>query len=365
MNIGIFVYTPAQVHFYKNIAKNLEENGNNVIFLARDYGDTLPVMDEIGIKYHVFSKSSESKFSKMIDLPFSFFRAYGYLNNIKPDILLGSCGVESHTSLLFKIPSIAFSDSEPHINIFFLIQYKIFMPFTNSIITPDSFLDDLGKKQIKVESFKELSYLHPNFFKPDASIFDLLKIDKNEEFVILRFNAFDAIHDTGIGSFSLEEKRKLVKKLEKYARVFISSEKKIPKDLEKYMLRIPKHKIHDCLYYAKLIITDTQTMTTEAGILGTPAIRCNSFVGKNDMGNFTELEQKYGLIFNYRSPIQAIQKAEELIQNPNLKEEWKSKKQKLLNDKINLTAFMVWYIENFPKSFKEMKENPDLQYRFK
>ena len=41
------------------------------------------------------------------------------------------------------------------------------------------------------------------------------------------------------------------------------------------------------------------------------------------------------------------------------------RRQKLLDDKINLTSFMVWYIENFPESFKEMKENPDVQYNFK
>ena len=365
MKVGIFVYTPAQTHFYKNIAKSLEDKGNKVIFLARDYGENIAVLNGSGIKYFIFSKPSKSKISKILDLPFSVFKAYNYLHSFKPDIILGSCGCQSFVSLFLKKPSIAFNDSEPHISLSFLIQFKIFLPFTDSIISPDSFLDDLGEKQIKVNSFKELSYLHPNFFKPDASIFDLLKIDKNEEFLILRFNAFDAVHDPGIESFSLEEKIKLVKKLEKYARVFVSSEKKVPKDLEKYKLDIPKHRIHDCLYYAKLIITDTQTMTTEAGILGTPAIRCNSFVGKNDMGNFIELEQKYGLIFNYRSPIQAIKKAEELIQDPNLREEWRKRKQKLLNDKINLTAFMVWFVENFPESFKKMKEKPELQYRFK
>ena len=38
---------------------------------------------------------------------------------------------------------------------------------------------------------------------------------------------------------------------------------------------------------------------------------------------------------------------------------------KLLKDKIDLTAFMVWFIENFPESFKEFKENPEIQWRFK
>jgi hypothetical protein len=147
--------------------------------------------------------------------------------------------------------------------------------------------------------------------------------------------------------------------------VFISAEKKVPQDLEKYLLNIPKHKIHDCLYYAKMCVTDTQTMTTEAGILGTPVIRCNSFVGKNDMGNFIELEQQYKLIFSYRDPEQAIEKALILIKDKDIKKEWNEKKQKLLSDKIDITAFLVWYIENYPESFREMKNNPETQYRFK
>lgn len=30
----------------------------------------------------------------------------------------------------------------------------------------------------------------------------------------------------------------------------------------------------------------------------------------------------------------------------------------MLSDKIDVTAFMVWFIENYPKSAKIMKENP-------
>ena len=42
-----------------------------------------------------------------------------------------------------------------------------------------------------------------------------------------------------------------------------------------------------------MVVADTQTIVTEAAVLGTPAIRYNSFAGENDMGNFVELEQKY------------------------------------------------------------------------
>jgi predicted glycosyltransferase len=97
-------------------------------------------------------------------------------------------------------------------------------------------------------------------------------------------------------------------------------------------------------------------MATESAILGTPSIYVSSLVGT--MGNFIELEQKYGLIFNYNDPDKAMNKAMELIQKPDIKKEWKKKREKLLTDKIDVTAFVVKLIENYPDSFKEMKENP-------
>ena len=323
------------------------------------------MINGLGLKFLIYAKSPESKVAKITNLPSNVLTAHKLLKKNKPKILLGFGGPETYSALLLRCPSIVFIDSEPHINLSYLIQYKMFMPFVDSIVTPKTFSDNLGKKQIKVDSYKEMAYLHPRYFTPDKNIFKWLKIEKNENFVIIRFNAFDAVHDSGIGGFLLEEKRRLIYELQKYIRVFISSEKKVPKDLEKYLLDIPKQKIHDCLYFAKMLVTDTQTMTTEAGILGTPVIRCNSFVGTNDMGNFIELEHKYKLIFSYRNPNLAIEKALALVQDPNIKKEWNKKKQKLLSDKIDITAFMVWYIENYPESFKEIKDNPEIQYRFR
>ena len=34
-------------------------------------------------------------------------------------------------------------------------------------------------------------------------------------------------------------------------------------------------------------------------------------------------------------------------------------------DKIDVTAFMVWFIENYPNSIKYIKATPDYQFEFK
>lgn len=349
MKIAFFLNTPAHVHLYKNVIKSLEAKGHEAIILARNYGDTVNLLNEMNFKYFVYANVPDSKYGKILALPFNVLTAYNYLRKKKPDILIGMGVYSAYTSLLLNKKCIIFNDSEPT-----PYQFMLFKPFVDVILTPSSFTKDLGPKHIKFNSFKEIAYLHKNYFTPDPSIYDFLGINKNEDYVLLRFNAFDAVHDLGINGFSVDQKRLLANELSKHARIFISSEVKLPDDFNKYLLKIPKSRIHDILYYAKLVVADTQTITTESAILGTPVIRFNSFVGKSDMGNFIELENKYHLIFSYNDPEKAISKASELIQKPNLKNEWKFRRDKLLTDKIDTTQFLVSFIGDYPESLKKI-----------
>ena len=119
------------------------------------------------------------------------------------------------------------------------------------------------------------------------------------------------------------------------------------------------------MYYATMFIGDSQTMTSEAAVLGTPSIRCNTFVGR--IHYLEEEEYKYGLTYGFR-PDQTeamFQKIEELLVMPNLKQEWQARRQKMLSEKIDYSRFLTWFIENYPESARIMRENPDYQWRFK
>ena len=357
MRVSIFLNTPAQVYFYKKIAEGLEKRGHEVMFLVRDYGETIELLNELGLKYFVYSKPEKSKYRKIMNLPFAVYKATCQLLKFKPDIITGFGTYDAFSSFFLRKPCIVFTDSEPRVNLSLSIQFKLFMPLLKVIITPTFFLDDLGPKQIRINSCKELAYLHLDYYKPNEDIFDLLKLREHEDYAVVRFNSFDATHDIGVKGFRLQDKIALVKMLSEYIKVFISFEGAVPKEIERYKLKTPKSRIHDVLYYAKLFVADTQTMSMEAAILGTPVIRCNSFVGEKDMGGVIELENKYGLIFNIRDPKIAIRKAEELIQKPNLKREWRDKKGRLLEDKCDITKFMISFIENYPQSIKDIKES--------
>ena len=291
MRIGLLVNTPAQVHFWKFIVRELSKRGHEIMILFRDRGETLELAKEVGMEGQVYAIARGGGFSKAFSFPLDVLRAAMILREFKPDLVLdfGIYGVA--VARLLRARSLVFTDSEPSIMRLYEIQYRLLMPFVDKVVTPSFFRDDLGPKQVRVDSLKELAYLHPDYFIPDRSVLDLVGARVGERYVVIRFNDLAGVHDIGLSGFSLARKVELVRSLEEAElRVFVSFEGKVPVELEKYRLSIPKSRIHDLLYYADLLVTDTQTMATEAAILGTPVIRCNSFVGTKDMGNFKVLE---------------------------------------------------------------------------
>jgi predicted glycosyltransferase len=242
---------------------------------------------------------------------------------------------------------------------------NITVPFTDVIFTPSCFKKDLGKKQIRYNGYHELAYLHPNYFTPNPAVLDEIGLSKDDTFIILRFVSWSASHDVGHSGLTIDTKRKAVKEFEKYGHVFITSESPLSEEFERYRIAVSPEKIHDLMFYATLLYGESATMASECAVLGTHAIYCD-FAGR---GYTDEEEEKYGLVFNFKldeeSQRKSLEKAVELFGDNNLKSLGRKKREKLLEDKIDVTAFMVWFVENYPESFREMKENPRIQERFK
>ncbi len=350
MRVLFNVGHPAQVHFFRNAIRILESKGHICKMTAVAKDVSLDLLDAYGFEYDIVGSACPTLFSKAVELLKIEKRLYKIARSFKPDILVGGSGnaYSAHVGKLIHKPSIVFEDSEKG-----TIEHLLTDRFASVIFTPSSYKKKIGDNQLYLNGYKELAYLHPDYFHPSQAALNELGLTTEDRYVIFRFVTWNADHD--IGHHGIENKIKFAQELEKYGRVLITSEGKLEPELEKYRVRVSPEKIHDLLYYAQMFVGDSQTMTTEAAVLGVPAIRCNSFVGKDDMSNFIELEEKYDLIFNYSDSEAALNKALELVKVPTLKEEWSKKREKLLNDKIDVTAFIVWFIENYPESLKETK----------
>jgi predicted glycosyltransferase len=260
---------------------------------------------------------------------------------------------------LLRKPHISFEDT------FNFEQINLYKPFTKVILSSDYDHPELGRKDIRYAGYHELAYLHENKFKSDSGIIDLLKLKPDEKFVLLRFVAFDATHDKRHKGISKENKVKLFNDFSGIAKVLISSERELPAELEPYRIMIPPEKMHDVIAISDLLFSESATMTSEAAVLGVPAI----YVDRKGRYYTKELEEKYNLVYNYSDSesdqAKAIEKGIEILSTDGIKEIWQKKRLRMLQDKIDVTDFLVWFIENYPESARIMKEDPGYQERFK
>jgi hypothetical protein len=227
----------------------------------------------------------------------------------------------------------------------------VFARFINQsdiVLTPDCLAgESRGKKHRVYPSYHELAYLHPDRFTPDPSVKLSAGILPAEQYFVLRFNAFNAHHDAGSQGLTSENRIELINLLKPYGRVLITTENITEPEFESYRIAVSPEKIHSLLYYATLFIGDSQTMTTEAALLGTPAFKCNTFAGKLSIPN--EIEQKYKLCFSYQPHEfnNMLENIKQHLEMPGLKQVFGERRASLLKDKTDLTAFLVNLVESY------------------
>ena len=351
---------PAHVHYFKNLMLALQAKGHEIRITARDKEISLYLLNKYGFEYICTSKNRSSILGKGTSLIKNDYIIYKEAKKFNPDILISFfLPFPSHVGRLLKKPVIGFTDTE-HATLNRLLSER----FANIIVTPSCYKNDFPKnKHIKFDGYFELAYLHPNYFTPDSSVLDYFGVEKDEKYIIIRFVSWQASHDIGHSGLSLDMKRKIVNELSKYARVFISSEGGLPDDLKRYQIKIPPEKIHDVLSFATLFIGEGGTMSTECALLGTPNILINPLSKK--VGIHHELQDTYKLKFYFDDINAAQEKILELLHDENIRLIWQERRQRMLSDKIDVTAFMVWFVENYPDSVSLIKENENFQLRFK
>ena len=135
--------------------------------------------------------------------------------------------------------------------------------------------------------------------------------------------------------------------------------------MRQYQLKIKSTDIHHIMSYASLLISDSQSMSVEAAMLGVPNIRFNDFAGRVSV--LEELQNDYHLTLGIMTsePQRLVNEVEKALSNPNIREEYQQRRNKMLDDKIDVTAFLTWYIKDYPQSREIMKNSPNYQYNFK
>jgi len=340
----IYLGHPAHFHLFKVVIKNLEAKSIKVVIAIK----TKDVLEELlissGLKYVNIAPVNKKKAGTKGYVAFAkrLFNLGKLIRKTKPGLMMGTSPEIAVLGKIFGVISHVYSEDDLEVISSFA---KVAGPFATNFICPNCCSAwKWNDKKIGHDSYHELAYLHPNHFTPDPekvkSIFNL-----NERNFILRFVQLTAYHDIGKSGITTELAQKIIDILSPNGKIFITSERELEPQFEKYRIRIPPAEIHHALYYADMCIGDSQTMTAEAAVLGTPAIRFNDFVGV--LAYLEELEHKYHLTYGFKTdkPDAMFAKIKELVETPNLKQEWAKRRAKMLTERIDFAQWMTNLVE--------------------
>lgn len=345
MNILIDIGHPGHVHLLRNVAKELEGKGHRIYYSVRDIPVAKRLMEHYGMKPWLdLGGKKDSLLGKALTVAHQDVEILRFVRKNHIGLGLSSGLVLSHVSKLSKMRSFVFDDDDDAVE---PLSVKYEHPLSNVVFTPDC-IRRKTKHAVYYAGTHELAYLHPHRFTPDPSVLQRAGIQNGERFFIMRFVALKGHHDVGQQGLTMVQKKALVELLKPHGRVIITSERAIEPEFEQYRLPVPPEDIHSLMAYSSMFLGDSQTMTSEAAILGVPALKCNTFAGRLSVPNM--LENRFDLCYAYTPDCfdEMYHRIGQLLSKPQdaLRYEWNQKRQRMLNELVDPTAFFLNYIEN-------------------
>lgn len=385
MNILITSAHPAQVHNFLRIRTNLIKDGHHVYWATTPKDIATNLLDRYGIEYLLLQKAPKSFFGRVRAMVVNLWHLIPFMQRNHIDLVLDR--YEPFTTIaarLLRVPHICLADTEHAAKI-----CQPLMDMASVVLLPLCFWYPTRKDAIRFAGNIELFYTHNNEYTPPAP-WQLLGIKPNTRYALVRFVKWDAYHDTKlVGGFSLAQKEELIQRISQHVRVFISSETALPASLEQYRVHVPIERMHDVQAHAALFVGESSTMASESVCLGTPAIYVDE-IGRG----YTDEEARAGLLWMYRpypcqikeqpthwdvanawKPIEpykdsegyepwwisggieeAIKQAEYIVSPQFDQDAWQQRYQQWISTKIDPTAWLTWFIENYPTSAEECKK---------
>ena len=377
MNILVQLSHPAHFHLYKNAVKNLQEKGNNVYVLIKTKDILEELLQSSKIPYYNILPIAhrKNKVGILWDMLVRDWKILYFSLIHKIDLLTGSTPEVAHVSKLLGLYSVNTGEDDLEVVPAFA---KITGPFIQTLLSPivcDN--KPLENRSVHYPSYHELAYLHPNHFAADKAIVEGYGIDTTKPYFIMRFASLKAHHDNGISGINTQVAQRLIEILSSHGEIYITSERELEPQFEPYRIRINPLDMHHVMAFASLYIGDSQTMAAEAGVLGTPFVRFNDFVGR--IGYLRELEDVYQLGYGIHatpltedSPIRrndgSLQPSgtealyntvAQLVAMPAEERRalYATRREKMLSEKIDYAKFLTWFIENYPASAKQTRLN--------
>ncbi|MDE0606777.1 MAG: hypothetical protein OXH78_06450 [Acidimicrobiaceae bacterium] len=290
MKVLIDAVHPADVWTLGAVEDRLLAAGEETLWISRPGKDSVVELIEARGRPHIAGPRAGTNMAslarELLSRDWLMFRT---VRRFGPDVILTRSPAGVHAGRLTRTP-VLYDTDDGHVA---GLLYYLAGPFANLIASPTATTRSYGAKHRKYRGYKELFYLHPSRFTADPAIRGDLGLDDEERLFVLRLTAFTASHDVSERGMSRRQIDRIISRLSGLGRVVVSSEQPLPPALESMQAPTPPERFHHVLAAADLVVGDSQTVCSEAGVIGTPSLRYNTWAGRHPYQ--VELQERWGL----------------------------------------------------------------------
>jgi uncharacterized protein len=337
MRVLFDVTHPANVHLLKHLIRRFRQAGNEVRVASRAKDVTEALLDAEGIEHTCLTRLGRGLPGLAAELVLRTHRLRRLAAAFRPDVLVAAEGGVSigPVGVWLGRPRVVFAQVDRA-----RLQNLLGLPLATTICTGTGYRLNYGKRQRRFRGFQAQAYLDPRRFQPDPEVLRRSGLDPERPLAVIRRVSWAAAHDVGRRGSPAKDLRLAVERLGRRARVVISSETPLPQALEPWRNPVPPHQMHHLLALAGVCVAEGGTVALEAGLLGTPAVTCNSY----DFGYLKSM-QDLGLICRAEGVGPAMETAEQMLAEPGLKARWRAKAAELFASTDDVLEVMQQTIE--------------------
>jgi uncharacterized protein len=323
---------PVQVHMMRPVVQRLAADGVSSHLVARDKDVTLRLLERFGMPAEVLAPARTGRLGAARELLAREWALLRLARRLRPHAIVGTTVHAGRVGRLVGARAIVFNDDDRAVVPWFA---RLAYPLADAIVTPAVLAGErLGRGHVTYPSFQQLFYLHPARFQADPGIRARLGLAEGAAYAVVRLSALSAHHDVGVRGLDREWVKELAARLSGRVAVLVSAENGVPPGLASHALRIDPERMHHALASAAFYVGDSQTMTAEAAVLGTPAFRLNGMVGR--ISYLAELERR-GLAQGFRpgQEIDLLAALEAALADPGLAAAHRERRERLLAETID------------------------------
>ena len=274
MRIWIDNTAPAHPLVFRPIIRELEARGHDVAVSARDYAQTLELLDLHGIEHVAFGRHGGAGRARKLAALFSRGRAMRRFGRDGFDLAVGHGSNDlALAAARLRIPAVNMFDYE-----FAVQQHKVGCRLARRVLTPDTIpqerLDRYGAagKLVQYEGLKEEYYLAD--FEPDTRALTRLGVDEGRVVVVVRPPPDVSLYHRRSNPLFPHVIRRLGEEPDVHAIVIprTAAQREYVRRLRLPSLIVPDGAVEaqSLIALADLVVSAGGTMNREAAALGTP-----------------------------------------------------------------------------------------------